>query len=184
MYVSYLFFFCFLLLKDFFQCDVWIGFSEHVLLQLELAVLDGRDGDAVDVADGAVADAQAGEDTQADVVFLHVGVLLTKLGEAVVVDGVQRAFHLAPFLRTEIDQRIAALVQLLHGLRTLQNEVLQERHHFVGLMQQGFLVLGLLQQLAFLLTLCPYPVTDRQHESQEDYHRSNDDDKQCACVHL
>ena len=41
-------------------------------------MLDGRDGDAVDVADGAVADAQAGEQAQADVVLLHGGVLLAK----------------------------------------------------------------------------------------------------------
>jgi len=64
-----------------FQCNVWIGFSEHILLQLELTVLDGRDGDAVDVADGAVADTQSGEDAQADVVFLHDGVLLAEVGK-------------------------------------------------------------------------------------------------------
>jgi hypothetical protein len=33
-------------------------------------MLDGGDGDAVDVADGAVADTQAGEDAQADVASL------------------------------------------------------------------------------------------------------------------
>ena len=42
-----------------FQRDIWIALSEHVLLQFELAMLDGRDGDAVDVADGAVAEAEA-----------------------------------------------------------------------------------------------------------------------------
>jgi len=31
----------FLFLKDFFQRDVWIGFSEDVFLQFEFAVLDG-----------------------------------------------------------------------------------------------------------------------------------------------
>jgi hypothetical protein len=43
------------------QRNVGIGFPEHILLQLELTVLDGRDGDAVDVADSAVADAEPGE---------------------------------------------------------------------------------------------------------------------------
>ena len=127
-----------------FQRDVWIGFSEHFLLQLELAMLDGRDGDAVDVVDGAVADAQTGEDTKADVIFLHIGVLLTDMGEAVVVDGVERALYLAPFVLIEIDEGIAALVELLHHLRTFEDEVLQECHHFVGLMQQGLMMLGLL----------------------------------------
>ena len=42
-------------------------------------MLDGRDGDAIDVADGAVADAQTGQQTQSDVVLLHIGVLLAKV---------------------------------------------------------------------------------------------------------
>ena len=62
------------------QSDVWITFSKHVFFQLELAMLDGRDADAIDVADGAVADAQTGQQTQADVVLLHGGVLLAKVG--------------------------------------------------------------------------------------------------------
>ena len=62
-----------------FQCDIRIAFSKNVLLQFELAMLDGRDGDAVDVADGAIADAQTGQQTQADVVLLHGGVLLAKV---------------------------------------------------------------------------------------------------------
>ena len=136
-----------------FQRDVWIGFSEHFLLQLELAMLDGRDGDAVDVADGAVADAQTGEDTQADVVFLHLGVLLTEIRKTVVVDGVKCTFYLAPFVRTELDERIAALVEFLHHLRTFEDEVLQECHHFVGLVQQGFLVFCLLLKSTLLLFL-------------------------------
>ena len=56
-----LYFFTFLLLtvEYLLQCDVRIGFSEHVLLQFEFAMLDGRDGDAVDVADGKVAEAES-----------------------------------------------------------------------------------------------------------------------------
>ena len=34
-----------------FQRDIRIALSEHVLFQLQLAMLDGRDGDAVDVAE-------------------------------------------------------------------------------------------------------------------------------------
>ena len=87
-----------------FERNIWICFAEHVLLQLELAVLDGRDGDAVDVADGAVADPQTGEDAQADVVFLQIRILFTEMGKAIVVDGVERTFYLAPFVLTEIDE--------------------------------------------------------------------------------
>ena len=102
-----------------FQSDIRIALSEHVLLQFEFAVLDGRDGDAVDVADGAVAEAEPREDTQADVVFLHSGVLFANLGKAVTVDGVERTFYLAPFVRTEVDDRIATLVKLLQRFRAL-----------------------------------------------------------------
>ena len=77
-------------------------------------MLDGRDGDAVDVADGAIADAQTGEQTQADVVLLHIGVLLAKVGKAVVVDGIKRTLYLAPFVWTEIDERITTPVELFH----------------------------------------------------------------------
>ena len=110
--------------KYLLQCDVGIGFSEHILLQLELAVLDGRDGDAVDVADGAVAQTEPREDAQTDVVFGHVGVLLTEVGEAVVVDGVERTFYLAPLVRFEGDERIAVFAEFLHHLRTFENKVL------------------------------------------------------------
>ena len=106
------------------QGNVWIAFSKYILLQFELAVLDSRDGDAVDVADGAIADAQAGEQTQADVVLLHIGVLLAKVGKAVTVDGVKCTFYLAPLMRTEVDERIAALVELFHRLRPFQDDVL------------------------------------------------------------
>ena len=116
-------------------------------------MLDGRDGEAVDVADGAVADAEAGKDAQVDVVVVHRGVLLTDTGEAVVVDGVERAFYLAPFVRAEIDARIGTLVQLLERLRALKDEALQECHHFVGLMQLSLLMCGLLLKLTFLLFL-------------------------------
>ena len=64
-------------------------------------MLDGRDGDAIDVADGAVAEAEPREDTQVDVVFLHSGVLLTYFGKAVTVDGVERPFYLVPFVLTD-----------------------------------------------------------------------------------
>ena len=87
-------------------------------------MLDGRDGDAVDVADGAIADAQAGEQTQADVVLLHIGVLLAKVGKAVVVDGIERTLYLVPFVRTEIDERITTPVELFHRLRPFQDDVL------------------------------------------------------------
>ena len=87
MFVSYLF--CFLLFRQYlFECNVWVTFAKHVLLQLQLTMLNGRDGDAIDVADGAIADAQSGEDTQADVIFLHIGVLFTEVGESVVVDSI------------------------------------------------------------------------------------------------
>ena len=144
------------------QRDVRVGFSKHVLLQLKLAMLDGRDGDAVDVADGAVADAEAGEDAQADVVLRHRGVLLAEVGETVAVDGVERAFYLAPFVRGEGDERIAALTQLLHHLCTFEDVVLQECHHFVCLVQQRLLVLCLLLKPTFLLTPGPHSVPDDQ----------------------
>ena len=67
-------------------------------------MLDGRDGDAVDVADSAVAEAESCEDTQVDVIFLHRGVLLTYLGKTVTVDGIERAFYLTPFVWTEVDE--------------------------------------------------------------------------------
>ena len=76
-------------------------------------MLDGRDGDAVDVADGAVAEAEPREDAQADVIFLHSGVLLTYLGKAVTVDGVKCPFYLAPFVRIKGDDLIAALIEFL-----------------------------------------------------------------------
>ena len=97
-----------------FQCDIRIAFSKYVLLQFELAMLNGRDGDAVDVADSAIADAQTREQTQADVVFLHIGVLLAKVGKAVVVDGIECTLYLAPLVGTEIDERIAALVEFIN----------------------------------------------------------------------
>ena len=106
------------------QRDVWTALSEYVLLQFELAMLDGRDGDAVDVADGTIANAQTREQTQADVVLLHIGVLLAQVGKAIVVDGIERTLYLAPFVRTEIDERIAALVEFLHHFRPFQDEVL------------------------------------------------------------
>ena len=87
-------------------------------------MLNGRDGDAVDVADGAIGDAQTGQQTQANVVLLHIGVLLAQVGKAIVVDGIERALYLAPFVGTEVDERIAALVEFLHNLRTFQDEVL------------------------------------------------------------
>ena len=87
-------------------------------------MLNGRNGDAIDVADGAIANAKTGEQTQADVVLLHIGVLIAKAGKAVVVDGIERALYLAPFVGTEVDERIAALVEFLHNLRTFQDEVL------------------------------------------------------------
>ena len=100
-----------------FQSDIRIALSEHVLLQFEFAMLDGRDGDAVDVADGTVAEAESCEDTQTDVVFLHRGVLFAYLGKAVVVDGVECPFYLTPFVRMEGDERIAVLVEFLQKSR-------------------------------------------------------------------
>ena len=116
-------------------------------------MLNGRDGEAVDVADGTIADAEAGEDAQVDVVFVHTGVLLADVGEAVVVDGVERTFYLAPFVRTEIDARIGTLAEFLYHFRSLKDEVLQESHHLVGLTQQRLLMPGLLQELLLLLSL-------------------------------
>ena len=40
-----------LIRQNLFQRDVGIALPEDVLLQLQLAMLDGRDGDAVDVAE-------------------------------------------------------------------------------------------------------------------------------------
>ncbi len=81
-------------------------------------MLNGRDGDAVDVADSTIANAQTREQTQSNVVFLHSGVLFAYLDKTIVVDGIERPLYLAPFVWTEIDERIAALVELLHHLRT------------------------------------------------------------------
>ena len=75
---------------------------------------------------------------------LLIVIIAAEVGEAVVVDGIERAFNLAPFVRTEIDERIAILVELLYRFRTFEDEVLQECHHFVGLMQQGLLMRCLL----------------------------------------
>ena len=103
--------------KYLFQRDVGISLSEYILLQLEFAMLDGIDSDAVDVTDGAVAEAESCEDTQTDVVFLHRGVLFAYLGKAVVVDGVECPFYLTPFVRMEGDERIAVLVEFLQKSR-------------------------------------------------------------------
>ena len=66
-------------------------------------MLNSRDGDAIDVTDGAIAEAESSEDTQTDVVFLHHGVLLSYFGETIVVDGVERSFYLTPFVQTKGD---------------------------------------------------------------------------------
>ena len=81
-------------------------------------MLDGRYGDAVDVADGAVAEAKSRKDTQVDVVLLHIRVLFANLGKAVTVDGIECAFYLAPFVGTEVDERIATLVEFFQHFRT------------------------------------------------------------------
>ena len=145
-------------------------------------MLDGRDGDAVDVADGAVAEAQSGEDTEADVVFLHCGVLLADFGKTATVDGVERTFYLAPFVRTEGDERVAALVEFLQHFRTFEDEALQECHHLVGLMQQGLLVLCLLLKPPFLLFVHTNTVTKGQHHRKKDDDRSNDDRQERTTV--
>lgn len=49
--------------------EVGVGFAEDLFLELELAVLHGRDADAVDVADGSVGETQAGEDAELDVLL-------------------------------------------------------------------------------------------------------------------
>ena len=66
-------------------------------------MLNGRDGDAVDVANGAIAETESCKDTQTDVIFLHHGVLFSYFGKTVVVDGVERSFYLAPFVQTKGD---------------------------------------------------------------------------------
>ena len=139
--------------KYLFQCNIWVTLSEHIFLQLQLAMLDSRDGDAVDVADGTVTDAESGEDTQTDIVFLHFGILLTDMGKAVIVNGIERTLYLTPFMRTEGDERITALVKFLDHSGTFEDVVLQECYHFVGLMQLSLLMCGLLLKLTFLLFL-------------------------------
>ena len=94
----------FSIIQNLFECDVWIGFSKNILLQLELAMLDSRDGDAVDVTNGTIADTKPGKETKADVVFLHIRILLSDVGKAVVVNGIEGSFYLAPFVRAEIDE--------------------------------------------------------------------------------
>ena len=102
-----------------FQRDVWTALAKHIFLQFEFAMLDGRDGDAVDIADSAVAQAESREDTQTDVVFLHRGILLTYLGKTVPIDGVERTLYLTPFMRTEINDRIATLIEFFqHSVRS------------------------------------------------------------------
>ena len=147
-------------------------------------MLDGRDGDAVDVADGAVADAQSGEQAKPDVVFLQVRILLAQPSKTVVVDGIECPLYLAPFVWTEIDERIVALAELLHHLRTFQDEVLQECHHLVGLAQQCLLVLRFLLQLALLLSLCLHAVADYQCQGHDDDERCHNGHQECPAIHL
>ena len=71
---------------------------------------------------GAVAETESREDAQADIVFLHIGILFTNLGKTVIVDGVERPFYLAPFMRSEVDERIAALVELLQHFRPFEDK--------------------------------------------------------------
>ena len=90
-------------IKNLFQSDLWIAFSEHVFLQFQFSMLNGRDGNAIDVADGAIAETESRKDTQTDVVFLHHGVLFSYFGETIVVDGIERSFYLTPFVQTKGD---------------------------------------------------------------------------------
>ena len=138
-------------------------------------MLDGRDGDAVDVADGTVADTETGEDEQSDVVFLHIGILLTYSGKAVVVNGVERPFNLCPFVRLKGDEGIAALVEFLHHLRPFEDKVLQERHHLVSLLQFRLLVSPLLVQHADAIAEC-------RHHGSEDNNCCYNDNKERAAI--
>ena len=110
--------------------------------------------------------------------------LLTDVGEAVVVDGVERAFYLAPFVRIEGDNRIAALVEFLHHFRAFEDELLQECHYLVGLVQEGLLVFSLLLEPLPSLLLQTDAIAQCQHDSKEDGQRSKDDDEEGATIHL
>ena len=84
-------------LQHLFQSRFRIVLAEELLFELEFAMLDCGDADAVDIAYGAVGKAQAREDAQLQVLFLDVWVSSAKMCKAVAVDGVERALHLFPF---------------------------------------------------------------------------------------
>ena len=133
MYLSY---FPFLhTFQHLFQRHFRVVLAEYLLLYLELTVLYGGDGEAIDVADGAVEHMQAGEDTHLHVLFTQGLVVLAQALEAVVIDGVQRLFNLPPVACADIYVPVAAGIQFLDDLGALEDEVLQEPDGSLALSQ-------------------------------------------------
>ena len=147
-------------------------------------MLNGRNADAVDVADGAVAEAESREDTQSNVLLLHVGVLFAYMGKTVIVDGVERTFYLFPFVWIEGDESTVVLVKFLQRFRTFEDDVLQKCHHFIHLMQRGLLMLCLLLEPTSLLFLHTDAITKCLNNRKKDDDRSNDDNKEHTTIHL
>ena len=59
-------------------------------------MLNGRDRDAIDIADGSVAQLQTSEDAELDIIFSDIRMVLSDTCEPVTVDDVEGAFHLSP----------------------------------------------------------------------------------------
>ena len=99
-------------------------------------MLYGGNGEAVDVADGAVEHMQAGEDAQLDIPITHFGIVLAQALETVIVDSVQRLFHFPPVASADADMLIFVRIQFLGDFRTLDDEVFQEGDGCFALLQQ------------------------------------------------
>ena len=139
------------LVDDLLQGHIGVGLAEEILLQFELAVLDGGDGESVDVADGTVAELQTGEYAERDILFLQLGMGLAQMDEPVAVDGIERALHVGPLLGVEVDVGGGGLAEFLHHFRPLEDVALEERHDLLGLMELGQLAGGFQLQHPFLL---------------------------------
>ena len=96
--------------------DVGVVLPEDFFLELQLAVLYCGDADSIDVADGAVGEAQTGEDTELQILFTQVGETLAQTDKAVAVNGVEGALHLFPLTRGEGDMSFAAGSEFLDDL--------------------------------------------------------------------
>ena len=107
-------------------------------------MLHGRNADGIDVADGAVGEAQAGEDAQMNVGLAQVGVAFAQIGKASAIDEVEGALHLPPLVGREHDVTFGAGIQLTDHVAALQDEVLQEDDGGIALAKHLLLCLHLL----------------------------------------